>query len=171
MEMQAGWLGVPTPEVAPPDASADDGLAVGLAALPGEVIHTPGHTPGSICLLFHNSICCLRAIRSLPDRSGGPIFPGAMDVRSCAPCVIACWYCPIPPAFCRATARRRLLARKDNQIRFFSQIFECDTLSVSSRFTTKRPKLTRLGLTRQDLVNSRSSCIYNLYVYSDLIKH
>jgi hydroxyacylglutathione hydrolase len=52
MEMQAGWLGIPTPEVTPPDASADDGLAVGLAALPGEVIHTPGHTPGSICLLF-----------------------------------------------------------------------------------------------------------------------
>ncbi len=52
MEMQAGWLGVPTPEIASPDASADDGLAVGLATLPGEVIHTPGHTPGSICLLF-----------------------------------------------------------------------------------------------------------------------
>ena len=52
MEMQAGWLGIPTPEVAPPDASAEDGLAVGLATLPGEVIHTPGHTPGSICLLF-----------------------------------------------------------------------------------------------------------------------
>jgi hydroxyacylglutathione hydrolase len=52
MEMQAGWLGVPTPQVVPPDASADDGTEVGLAALPAEVIHTPGHTPGSICLLF-----------------------------------------------------------------------------------------------------------------------
>jgi hydroxyacylglutathione hydrolase len=52
MEMQAGWLGVPTPEVTPPDASADDGVAVGLTSLPGEVLHTPGHTPGSICLLF-----------------------------------------------------------------------------------------------------------------------
>jgi hydroxyacylglutathione hydrolase len=52
MEMQAGWLGVPTPEVASPDASADDGLTIGLATLPAEVIHTPGHTPGSICLLF-----------------------------------------------------------------------------------------------------------------------
>jgi glyoxylase-like metal-dependent hydrolase (beta-lactamase superfamily II) len=52
MEMQANWLGIPTPEVASPDASADDGLAVGLAAFPAEVIHTPGHTPGSICLLF-----------------------------------------------------------------------------------------------------------------------
>jgi hydroxyacylglutathione hydrolase len=52
MEMQAGWLGVPTPEVEPPDASAEDGLIVGLEALPAEVIHTPGHTPGSICLHF-----------------------------------------------------------------------------------------------------------------------
>ena len=52
MEMQANWIGVPTPEVAPPDASAEDGLTVGLASLPAEVLHTPGHTPGSICLLF-----------------------------------------------------------------------------------------------------------------------
>ncbi len=52
MEIQAGWLGVATPEVAPPDASAEDGLAIGLSSLPAEVLHTPGHTPGSICLLF-----------------------------------------------------------------------------------------------------------------------
>jgi hydroxyacylglutathione hydrolase len=50
MEMQAGWLGVATPEVAPPDSSAEDGLRVGLAGYPAEVLHTPGHTPGSICL-------------------------------------------------------------------------------------------------------------------------
>ena len=52
MEMQAGWLGVPTPQVAPPDASAEDGLVIGLATLPAQVLHTPGHTPGSICLHF-----------------------------------------------------------------------------------------------------------------------
>jgi len=52
MEMQARWLGIPTPEVAPPDASADDGLALGVPSFPAEVLHTPGHTPGSICLLF-----------------------------------------------------------------------------------------------------------------------
>ena len=52
MEIQAGWLGVPTPEVAPPDASADDGVTLGFASLPAEVLHTPGHTPGSICLFF-----------------------------------------------------------------------------------------------------------------------
>jgi hydroxyacylglutathione hydrolase len=52
MDVQAGWLGVPTPAVAPPDASAEDGMKVGLATLPAQVLHTPGHTPGSICLHF-----------------------------------------------------------------------------------------------------------------------
>jgi hydroxyacylglutathione hydrolase len=50
MDLQAGWLGVPTPEVAEPDLSADDGLRVGLASAPAEVLCTPGHTPGSISL-------------------------------------------------------------------------------------------------------------------------
>ncbi len=52
MEMQAGWLGVPTPDVAPPDASLSDGLQVGLERYPAQVIHTPGHTQGSVCLHF-----------------------------------------------------------------------------------------------------------------------
>jgi hydroxyacylglutathione hydrolase len=52
MEMQAGWLGVKPPEVVPPDLSADDGLKIGLPSLAGEVLHTPGHTEGSICLYF-----------------------------------------------------------------------------------------------------------------------
>jgi len=52
MEMQAGWLGVETPEVATPDASLNDGLQVGLPSLPGQTIHTPGHTQGSVCLYF-----------------------------------------------------------------------------------------------------------------------
>lgn len=52
MEMQAGWLGLPIPEVTPPDASAEDQLVVGLAKYPAQVLHTPGHTPGSICLHF-----------------------------------------------------------------------------------------------------------------------
>jgi hydroxyacylglutathione hydrolase len=52
MDMQAGWIGAETPEVAPPDLSAEDGLRIGLPTLSGEVFHTPGHTEGSICLYF-----------------------------------------------------------------------------------------------------------------------
>ena len=52
MAMQAGWLGVATPETAPPDASLDDGQRVGLERYPAQVLHTPGHTQGSVCLHF-----------------------------------------------------------------------------------------------------------------------
>jgi hydroxyacylglutathione hydrolase len=52
MGEQAAWLGVPTPETAPPDEGLADGRQVGLAAFPANVIHTPGHTQGSICLHF-----------------------------------------------------------------------------------------------------------------------
>jgi hydroxyacylglutathione hydrolase len=52
MDEQAEWVGTKPPEVAPPDASAEDGMKIGPAAIPGEVIHTPGHTEGSICLYF-----------------------------------------------------------------------------------------------------------------------
>jgi glyoxylase-like metal-dependent hydrolase (beta-lactamase superfamily II) len=52
MEMQAGWLGIAPPETAPPDALLTDGLQVGLDRYPAQVLHTPGHTQGSVCLHF-----------------------------------------------------------------------------------------------------------------------
>ena len=52
MDAQAGWLGTETPEVAPPDASLTEGLTVGLNRFPAQVLHTPGHTQGSVCLHF-----------------------------------------------------------------------------------------------------------------------
>ncbi len=52
MEAQADWLGVPTPETALPDGSLTDGLSVGLESSPAQVLHTPGHTQGSVCLHF-----------------------------------------------------------------------------------------------------------------------
>ena len=52
METQAGWLGVATPETESPDASLQDGLRVGLDSYPAQVLHTPGHTQGSVCLYF-----------------------------------------------------------------------------------------------------------------------
>jgi len=76
MEIQAGWLGVPTPEVASPDASADDGLTVGLATLRAEVIHTPGHTPGSICLLFRQQHLLLAGDTLFAGSIGRTDLPG-----------------------------------------------------------------------------------------------
>ena len=52
MEDQAAWVGVATPETAPPDASLVDGMTVGLENYSAQVLHTPGHTQGSVCLHF-----------------------------------------------------------------------------------------------------------------------
>ena len=50
MEDQAGWIGVRTPEVSAPDHSLEGGETVSIAGITGQVIHTPGHTEGSLCL-------------------------------------------------------------------------------------------------------------------------
>jgi hydroxyacylglutathione hydrolase len=52
MQMQAAWLGIATPETAPPDETLAEGQLIGLARFPAQVLHTPGHTQGSICLHF-----------------------------------------------------------------------------------------------------------------------
>jgi hydroxyacylglutathione hydrolase len=52
MAQQAAWLGIETPETAPPDASLNEVQQVGLASFPAQVLHTPGHTQGSVSLYF-----------------------------------------------------------------------------------------------------------------------
>jgi hydroxyacylglutathione hydrolase len=52
MDVQAAWLGTTPPETAPPDEALVDAQIVGLASYPAQVIHTPGHTQGSVCLHF-----------------------------------------------------------------------------------------------------------------------
>jgi hydroxyacylglutathione hydrolase len=50
MDIQAGWLGIGTPEVPPPDDTLDDNKLISITGLTGSILHTPGHTEGSVCL-------------------------------------------------------------------------------------------------------------------------
>jgi len=57
MDVQAGWLGIATPDVRPPDDTLEDGRVISIGAvgnqppaLTGNILHTPGHTQGSVCL-------------------------------------------------------------------------------------------------------------------------
>jgi glyoxylase-like metal-dependent hydrolase (beta-lactamase superfamily II) len=50
MDMQAGWLGIATPEVHPPDDTLEDGRIIAITGISGNILHTPGHTQGSVCL-------------------------------------------------------------------------------------------------------------------------
>jgi len=100
---QAEWLGVPSPGVANVDQFLQEGDTLRCGALTLEVLHTPGHSPGSLSLhlpgenqrifsgdtLFQGSIGrtdlwggsleeILRSIRQrlliFPDQT--PVFPG-----------------------------------------------------------------------------------------------
>jgi hydroxyacylglutathione hydrolase len=69
MDIQAGWLGIGTPEVPPPDDTLDHGKLISISGFSGTILHTPGHTQGSICLY-------------LPDKqlllAGDTLFAGSI---------------------------------------------------------------------------------------------
>jgi hydroxyacylglutathione hydrolase len=50
LDMQAGWLGMRTPEKTEIDHFAKEGDTLSLAGADFQVIDTPGHTKGSLCL-------------------------------------------------------------------------------------------------------------------------
>jgi glyoxylase-like metal-dependent hydrolase (beta-lactamase superfamily II) len=52
MPLQASSMGLEMPRTAAPDGSLADGQCVGLDRYPGEVLHTPGHSSGSVCFYF-----------------------------------------------------------------------------------------------------------------------
>ncbi len=52
LDAQAGWVGMRPPGPITVDHSLADGDQVRAGGLTGSVLHTPGHTEGSICLYF-----------------------------------------------------------------------------------------------------------------------
>ena len=76
METQAGWIGVPTPEVAPPDASLEHLMTVGASGVSMTVLHTPGHTPGSICLYMPQAELLLAGDTLFAGSVGRTDLPG-----------------------------------------------------------------------------------------------
>jgi len=80
MEMQAGWLGVATPEVSAPDVDARDGLALKIAEQSANVLHTPGHTEGSICVHLPRAQLVLAGDTLFAGSIGRTDLPGG-DMR------------------------------------------------------------------------------------------
>ncbi len=52
LDMQAAWVGMPAPGKVEIDESLDRGDTVNAGVHTASVLHTPGHTEGSICLYF-----------------------------------------------------------------------------------------------------------------------
>jgi len=76
MDIQAGWLGIPTPEVAPPDASLEDGQVISITSLTGSILHTPGHTEGSVCLYLPQQSLLLAGDTLFAGSVGRTDLPG-----------------------------------------------------------------------------------------------
>jgi hydroxyacylglutathione hydrolase len=52
LDMQAAWIGMPAPGKVEIDQSIGESDKVQAGQLVGQVLHTPGHSEGSICLYF-----------------------------------------------------------------------------------------------------------------------
>ncbi len=52
LDMQAAWIGVPSPGPVQIDQSLEQADTINAGSHTAQVLHTPGHTEGSICLYF-----------------------------------------------------------------------------------------------------------------------
>lgn len=52
LDMQAAWIGMPSPGKVEIDHSVTTGETVSAGSHTASILHTPGHTEGSICLYF-----------------------------------------------------------------------------------------------------------------------
>lgn len=52
LDMQASWVGMRPPGAVQIDESVNDGHSLKIGAITSNVIETPGHTEGSICIFF-----------------------------------------------------------------------------------------------------------------------
>ena len=73
---QAAWLGVPTPESVEIDAPLNDGATLQLGSLEFHVLHTPGHTQGSISLWIPSERKLVAGDTVFAGRIGRTDLPG-----------------------------------------------------------------------------------------------
>jgi hydroxyacylglutathione hydrolase len=80
MDEQAAWLGIPTPTVQNPDDTLEDGKLItigsGATSLSGSILHTPGHTQGSVCLYLPTQSLLLAGDTLFAGSIGRTDLPG-----------------------------------------------------------------------------------------------
>ena len=73
---QAAWLGMPVPEQVQIDLEAREGLCLRVGQTELEILHTPGHTPGSISLWLPSEKKLLAGDTLFRDSIGRTDLPG-----------------------------------------------------------------------------------------------
>lgn len=76
MDVQAGWFDLPVPTVLPPDHSPADGEVVDVGGISGNILYTPGHSEGSVCLYLTKEHLLLAGDTLFAGGVGRTDFPG-----------------------------------------------------------------------------------------------
>ncbi len=123
MAVQAGWLGVETPEVRPPDDTLDDGKLISIGAVnngrqPSPAAScTPPATPrAASASTSRRRTCCSPATPSSPAPSAAPTFPAATAQPSSAPSTASCSRSPTPPSSSPAMGQKPPSATNESPI-------------------------------------------------------
>jgi glyoxylase-like metal-dependent hydrolase (beta-lactamase superfamily II) len=81
LHLQASWLGVPTPPKVEIDVLATDGAVLQLGGIDFEVLLTPGHTEGSLCLWIPQEKKLIAGDTLFRDSIGRTDLPGGDGAR------------------------------------------------------------------------------------------
>jgi glyoxylase-like metal-dependent hydrolase (beta-lactamase superfamily II) len=81
MDQQAAMFGLPIPTVSPPDHSPADGEIVGVGDIHGNVLFTPGHSEGSLCLYMPDEHLVLAGDTLFAGGVGRTDFPGGNTAK------------------------------------------------------------------------------------------
>lgn len=76
LDLQAAWLGMPAPERTSIDVAARDGDVLKCGAAEFHVLHTPGHTQGSLCLFLPSEKKLVAGDTLFRDSIGRTDLPG-----------------------------------------------------------------------------------------------
>ncbi|MBM3724275.1 MAG: MBL fold metallo-hydrolase [Acidobacteria bacterium] len=76
LDVQAGWLGMETPERTDIDTPGRDGDTVKLGETEMHIMHTPGHTQGSLCLWMPAQATLVAGDTLFRDSIGRTDLPG-----------------------------------------------------------------------------------------------
>jgi len=81
LDVQAAWIGMPTPGEVKIDASLANGEALLTGNLGANILHTPGHTEGSICLYFPSEKLLLAGDTLFAGSIGRTDLPGGSHAK------------------------------------------------------------------------------------------